>query len=87
MLLAIARERADAKDEHLFDRLGALDLTADEVCQLQAMLVRTGACDAVEELIDTLVLEATTALDAAPLTTEARAALGELAEYVAGRDH
>jgi geranylgeranyl diphosphate synthase type I len=87
MLLAIARERADAKDEHLFDRLGALDLTADEVGELQAMLVRTGACDAVEALIDTLVLEATTALEAVPLTTEARAALGELAEYVAGRDH
>ena len=48
--------------------------------------MRTGALDEVEAAIERLVVEARTALAAAPLTETARAWLDELAAYVAWRD-
>ena len=87
MLCAIASERAGPGDRRLLRRFGAPDLDDDEVEALQELLVATGARDEVEGLIDTLLLEATTALAAAPLTADSRAALCELARYASGRDH
>jgi geranylgeranyl diphosphate synthase type I len=85
-LLAIAASRAEGAAAELLGRVGAADLTEDEVCALQALFVELGAKDETERLIAELVTEAVDALDAAPLSGEARAALCELAEYVGQRD-
>ena len=69
------------------DRYGADDLSGEEVAALQEVLVESGAVDRVEQRIDGLVAEAVVAMERAPLTAEARRALGDLAYYVAGRDH
>ena len=87
MLCAIASERAGPTERRLLERFGAPDLDDDEVGALQELLVTTGARDEVEGLIDTLVLEATAALDEAALTAESCAALCELASFASGRDH
>jgi geranylgeranyl diphosphate synthase type I len=87
MLWAIATERAAPGQQRLVQRFGAPDLDDDDVRELQELLVATGARDEVENLIDTLVLEATAALDEIPLTAESCVALCELAAYASGRDH
>jgi geranylgeranyl diphosphate synthase type I len=56
------------------------------VTDLQAFLVDCGARDEIERAIETLVDRALAALEAAPLTPEARQALQELGTYVAWRD-
>src|SRR5207249_4775655 len=77
-LVALARERAGAADRQLLDdRLGAPDLTSDDVAALQSVLVDTGARDAVEATIDGLVAESLGALEAASLTPDALTALAE----------
>jgi geranylgeranyl diphosphate synthase type I len=86
-LVAIAAARADAKDRVLLDRLGADDLGVDEIAALQDLFVRTGALKEIELEVERLVGEAHTALDRAPISEEARDLLGELADYVAWRDH
>jgi geranylgeranyl diphosphate synthase, type I len=86
-LLAIATSRADADGHVLLRRVGAGDLEDTEVKALQELFISSGAVAEIEETIDTLVVEATRALDAAPLTAAARELLQELAVYVAWRDH
>jgi geranylgeranyl diphosphate synthase type I len=86
-LIALAAARAEPSDQVLLDRLGADDLGADEVAALQDLFVRTGALKEVEREIEGLVATAHAALRAAPLTPDARVLLGELADYVAWRDH
>jgi geranylgeranyl diphosphate synthase type I len=86
VLYAAARARAGRAADRLLDRYGAPDLTDDEVGALQEVFVETGAVTHVEASIDELVDEATVALDAAPINPEARVALADLAQYVAGRD-
>jgi geranylgeranyl pyrophosphate synthase len=56
------------------------------VSELQSILVETGARQRVEETIDALLDRALVALDAVPITEEARARLAELANFVASRD-
>jgi geranylgeranyl diphosphate synthase type I len=85
-LLAIACARADAAGGELLDRVGADDLRDDEVSAIQALMVDTGAKEETEALVDQLAAEAVAALDRAALTAEARAALTELAAFVAHRD-
>jgi geranylgeranyl diphosphate synthase type I len=86
VLFAAARARAGPSADRMLDRYGDPDLTDDEVADLQEALVETGAVAQVEAAIDELVAEATVALDAAPIVREARLALADLAQYVAGRD-
>jgi geranylgeranyl diphosphate synthase, type I len=86
-LVAMAAARADVADQALLDRLGAADLAVEEVAALQDLFVRTGALKEVELEVERLVGEAHAALDVAPITAEARDLLGELADYVAWRDH
>jgi geranylgeranyl diphosphate synthase type I len=45
---------------------------------LRSIIVATGALDACEEMIERYAEEASTALAATPLTSEAQAALSEL---------
>jgi geranylgeranyl diphosphate synthase, type I len=85
VLYALAAEAVGGPGTAL-DRYGADDLTDDDVSALQAILVDTGAVERLECRIDALVDNAVQALDQAPLLPEARAALDELALYVAGRD-
>ena len=86
VLYAAARDAADPAADRVLDRYGAQDLTEDDVAELQEVLIETGAVARVEGAIDELVAEAIVSLDAAPIVPEARAALADLAQYVAGRD-
>jgi geranylgeranyl diphosphate synthase, type I len=85
-LVAVAAARADAPGAALLQRLGHADLSDGEVAALQAFLVDCGARDVIEQAIEGLVERSLAALDAAPLTPEARGALQELGTYVAWRD-
>jgi geranylgeranyl diphosphate synthase type I len=87
-LVALATERVtgDPDDEELLGRLGAADLDPLEVRALQDLFVRCGALADVERSIEALVAQARTALARAPLAGNARAALEDLAAYVAWRD-
>jgi geranylgeranyl diphosphate synthase type I len=86
-LLALARRAAKGPALRLLtERYGAPDLTDGEVAQLQSILVDTGARAGTERLVEELVDDAIVAAANAPLTMEARAALGDLAHFVAGRD-
>jgi geranylgeranyl diphosphate synthase type I len=83
LLYAAARA---GNDSLLLDRYGAPDLTDAEVAGLQDLLVGSGAVAHVEATIEARVSEALMALDATPLTADARTALADLALFVAGRD-
>ncbi len=85
LLYAAARARL-GDSEPLLARYGAGDLTDDEVTDLQDLLIEAGAVADVEAAIDDRLAQATAALAAAPITPEARRALGDLAHFVAGRD-
>jgi geranylgeranyl diphosphate synthase, type I len=84
-LLAITTARAGAAGSGLLERVGAADLSDDEVAAIQALMVDTGAREETGRLVDELAAEAVTALDKAALTAEAKAALTELAAFVAHR--
>jgi len=87
-LVAIARERASGRAARLLtDRLGAPDLSEDELGELQEVLRETGAVSDVEARIESLAESALAALGRIPVTSEARAHLTDLAWFVAGRDH
>jgi geranylgeranyl diphosphate synthase type I len=87
LLVALAADRADADGRRQLARIGSPDLDEVEVKQLQELLVATEALRSVEHRIDDLVAEAFAAIDAAPIGADARHLLGELAGYVAWRDH
>ena len=85
-LVAIAWARASAADQETLARLGAPDITPDDVGAIQEVFVRTGARDQIELDIERYVSEARAAIEAAPLTDEACELLDHLALYVAWRD-
>ncbi|HEX7275961.1 MAG TPA: polyprenyl synthetase family protein [Acidimicrobiales bacterium] len=85
VLYALAAEAVGGPGTAL-DRYGADDLTDAEIVALQEILVDTGAVEQLENRIAGLVETAVAALDQAPLSAEAIAALSELAFFVAGRD-
>ena len=85
-LLAIATARAGGAGSRLLDRVGASDLGDDEISAIQALMIETGAKEETERLVDELAEEAVAALDGAAITADARAALTELAAFVARRD-
>jgi geranylgeranyl diphosphate synthase type I len=85
-LIAIAFARAGADDRAALGRIGALDLSVDDVRAVQDVFVRTGAVAETEAEIARLAGEARRAIGDAPLTAEARRHLDDLATYVAWRD-
>ena len=88
LLHALAWRGADGDDKALLaERFGSADLTESEVVALQGVLTRTGAVDEVADTIGRLVDQALAAAERLPLCGEAITALGELARFVAGRDH
>ena len=85
-LLASATGRANPAQSQVLDIVGVADLSDDEVVRVQQVMVDTGAVIEVEETIDRLTTTAIKAISDAPVEPEARAALIELAHYVAARD-
>ncbi|HUA42853.1 MAG TPA: polyprenyl synthetase family protein [Streptosporangiaceae bacterium] len=87
VLIALARERATAGQAEVLDRhLGDRKLTEAGAAEVKAVLTDTGAVAECEALIVAGVKEATSALDGAPITAEARAALAALAVTATDRD-
>jgi geranylgeranyl diphosphate synthase, type I len=85
-LLAIAASRVAGAASELLARVGAADLSEDEVGALQDLFVEVGAREETEQLIEELVGQAIAAIEAAALSPPARSALAELAGYVGRRD-
>ncbi|MCZ7525914.1 MAG: polyprenyl synthetase family protein [Acidimicrobiia bacterium] len=85
-LVAIATQRADARQREVLGFLGHPDLGEDDLAALRTTLVDTGACDEVEEAIGRLVDEGLDALASVPIVESARDALADLGRFVAWRD-
>jgi len=85
-LLAIACQRAEGDALALLSLVGSDELSADDITQVQSVLVSTGALAEIEATIDRLTTSAIASIEVAPITPESSAALVELAEYVAWRD-
>ena len=66
-LMAIATENATAAQLAVLGRVGAPDLTDDEVAAIQDVLIGTGALSELEAQIDALATEALSALDVGPV--------------------
>jgi geranylgeranyl diphosphate synthase type I len=80
VLVAIARQKATARQAAALDRLlGDRSIDAAGIAEFRGLLAETGAPAECEMMIDRYVTEALAALDSAPVTTEAQAALAELA--------
>ncbi|MPY92963.1 MAG: polyprenyl synthetase family protein [Acidimicrobiia bacterium] len=89
VLVAIARERAQSQGDEAalaaLDLVGRPDLDQAAVDRVREAAERTGARAEVESLVAELVERSCAALEAAPLESSAREALGELAHFVGGR--
>jgi geranylgeranyl diphosphate synthase type I len=86
-LLAHAAAHAGRAQRRLLERVGAPDLTDDEVAALQLVLVDTGARATADAAVERLCREAVAAIDVPALPEPARRALVELARFIAGRTH
>ena len=86
LLLAHAVDHATPAQRARLDRVGAPDLTVDDIADLQDVLVATGALARIERTIDALTNEAVEAVVRGGLPPEAEVALVELAHFIAGRD-
>ncbi len=85
VLVAIALDRAsDAEARRLDDALGT-DLSLDEIEDLRRLISDSGADAEVERRITELTATSLAALDAAPVTDQARAVLRELAQAATQR--
>ena len=80
LLVGLGRQMASAADQPLLARIGAADLTAQEVAAIAALLDRCGARRAVEHQIERRHDSALAALAAAPIAETARRRLADLAE-------
>jgi geranylgeranyl diphosphate synthase type I len=86
VLLAIARERSGQRQSRLLDRsVGDPGLSQDAADEVRAVITSTGALAECEQMIDGHVKEALSALDAAPITAEAKDALADLAVAATAR--
>jgi geranylgeranyl diphosphate synthase type I len=84
-LLAIAAERTTPDQAAVLARVGDRGLSAGDVAAVQEVLVATGALAEVETTIEFLAARALGALERVNVTDEARAALADLARFVAYR--
>lgn len=85
-LLAIALERAVPAQLQILERIGSLDLSLDEIFEIQSVFTDTGALAEIESIISQLTVQAINTLEMIDVTTEARGALEALAIYVGARD-
>ena len=85
-LVALAVEHGDERQRALLrTHLGDPALDADGVEALRAVLRDTGALERTERLVDEHTEQARAALEAAPVTEQARAALADLADAATAR--
>ena len=86
VMLAIARERADRTQREVLDRgVGDPGLTESGAERVRAVITRTGALADCEQMISLNLKEALAALDAAPITSESKSALADLAVAATSR--
>ena len=86
VMLAIARERADRAQSEVIDRrVGDPDLTGSAAERIRAVITGTGALAECEEMIAVNVKQALAALDTAPITSESKSALADLAVAATSR--
>ncbi|MEV6841638.1 polyprenyl synthetase family protein [Streptomyces sp. NPDC051133] len=87
VLLAIARERANSRQQALLDRqVGRRALDEEGATRVRHVLLTTGAVDLVEAMITDRHRQALQALEAAPITLSARTALRHLADAALWRN-
>lgn len=80
VLIALAYARASAQERAELDAgLGSASLTPGHIDRLREILTATGALAATELIIDEQYAQALASLDAAPVSSEGRAALADLA--------
>ncbi len=80
VLVAVAREKATARQAAALDRLlGDPSIGEAGIAEFRGLVGGTGALAECEAMIDRYVTEALAALESAPVTAEARAALADLA--------
>lgn len=85
-LVSAAREAASPAALAVLDRIGADDMTDDEVRRAREVIIETGARDAMEQRIDQLTAAAIDALGGLDLEGRSAAELEALALYIAARD-
>jgi geranylgeranyl diphosphate synthase type I len=85
-LMAIATANASAAQLEILQQVGAARLTDDQVADVQQVLVETGAVEQLEARIRSNTAAALGEISAAPITSQARDALTELAHFVSWRD-
>ena len=85
-MLAIALERANSTQREVLRRVGSIDLSLDEIREIQAVFTETNALNEVEVSISQLTEQAIAALHNASITSESLEALHDLAVYVGARD-
>jgi len=84
-LMAIAVARANSAQQSVLAQVGAVRLDDAQVANVQQVIVDTGALAELEATITRLTDEAITAINAAPVSSQVRSALVELAAYVVQR--
>ena len=86
VLMALAHERADEAQAAVLDRcVGDPALTEQAAQQVRSVITDTGALAECEQMISVNLKEALSALDGAPITSEAKSALAELAVAATAR--
>jgi geranylgeranyl diphosphate synthase, type I len=85
-MLAYAYEHADAEQRKVLDMVGRENLSEQDISVLQQVVINTGAKNAMEQRISTLVDEAIGALKPAELADETFTDLIALAHAVTQRD-
>ena len=84
-LLAMAFERADSAQRKVLDLVGSVDISDQDVSNIQDVIKQTGALVALEAKISALTAEAIAGVKQAPITQSARDSLIELAEFISQR--
>ena len=84
-LLAMAFERADSVQSKVLDLVGSVDISDQDVSNIQDVIKQTGALVALEAKISALTAEAIAGVKQAPITQSARDSLIELAEFISQR--
>jgi geranylgeranyl pyrophosphate synthase len=85
-MLAYAYEHADTEQLKVLDMVGRENLSEQDISVLQQVVINTGAKNAMEQRISTLVDEAIGALKPAELADETFTDLIALAHAVTQRD-
>lgn len=86
-LLALALDRATAGQRRTLAMVGRRDLSAADVADIVEIFRATEAVAEIESRIDDLVIEATSIVPRLPFHEPAKAALAQLAAYVAARNN